>query len=274
MITMGRHLDDGHPVHLQDETGIPYGIKHVANKIRTSSVPYTYDIAKGNVSSHDHIRKFGHNDDVGATNETLWSAGGLYPWPTAAEILKVSSSDTDDDGDPAGDGARTIQLYGLDANYALQDETIILNGQGSVSTVGTYIRAYRATVLTAGASKWNEGTISVKNNADAVTLLTVEPLHNQSLVAAFTIPAGCTGYVVSWYGATSSNKVTEVEMYIRPFGQVFQIRTLVELNQQPFREEWIFPEAIPEKSDIEMRAAATGGGGAVSGGFTLWYEEN
>jgi len=269
---MGRFLNDGHPVHFQDETGLPYGIRQVDNKPRVSSMPYTYDIAEGNVPGHSHIRQFGHNDNVGAASETIWSPTGLYPWPTGAETLKVSSSDADDDGSPAGVGARTIQLYGLDTNYALQDETITLNGQGSVATENSYLRVYQARVLTAGTSGANEGTISIKNNADAVTLLTIEPLRNESLAAIFTIPADNTGYIVSWYGATSSNKVTEVEMFIKPFGEVLQIKTIVELNQQPFQQNWIFPESVTEKSDIEMRAKAAGGGGHVSGGFTLWYE--
>lgn len=262
----------GHPVHFIDETGVPYGIRHVDNRPRVSVVQYSYDIAKGNISGHDYIRKFGHNDDVAATAETLWSSGGLYPWPTTAEVLKVSSSDANDDGAPVDAGARTLQLYGLDANYALQDEIITLNGQTAVATDNSYLRVYRAVVLTAGASLGNEGTISIKNNADAVTLLTIEPLKNQSLAALFTIPAGNTGYLASWYAATSSNKVVEVEVYIKPFGEVFQVKTHVEINQTPYKDNWEFPDSIPAKSDIEVRATAAGGGGAVSGGFTLWYE--
>lgn len=265
---------NGHPIHLQDENGRPYGIKQVGNVPRVSSRPYTYDIAEGSVNGLSFIRKFGHNDDVGASLETVWGAGGLYPWPTSAEILKVSSSDVNDDGDPVNAGARTMQLFGLDANYAVQNETITLNGQTAVVTTKSYIRVYRAVVLTAGASLGNEGTISVKDNADAVTLLTIEPLKNQSLVAIFTIPAGCTGFITSWFAAVSSNQVVEAELFVRPFGQVFQVRTLVEINQQPYDQSWIFPESVPEKSDIDMRAAATGGGGSVSGGFELWYETN
>lgn len=262
----------GHPVHFVDEAGVPYGIKEIDGKPRVSAMRYTYDIAEGNIADHTFIRKFGHNDDVGATKETLWNAGGLYPWPAAAEILKVSSSDTDDDGSPVGNGARTIQLFGLDASYALQNETITLNGTGVVSTVSSYLRIYRAAVLTVGSSGWNEGTISIKDNANAVTLLTIEPFKNQTLMAVFTIPAGNNGFITSWYAATSSNKVVEAELYIRPLGESFQVNTLVELNQQPYKDEWEFPEPVAAKSDIEMRASAVAGGGTVSGGFTLWYE--
>lgn len=265
---------NGHPIHFQDENGLPYGIERIGNVPRVSSRPYTYDIAEGSVSGLSSIRKFGHNDDVGAALETVWGAGGLYPWPASAEILKVSSSEAEDDGDPVGDGARTMQLFGLDANYALQNETITLNGEGAVSTTKSYIRLFRAVVLTAGVSLGNEGTISVKNNANAITLLSIEPLKNQTLAAIFTIPAGCTGHIVCWFTATSSNKVTEANLFVKPFGQVFQVRAHLELNQGQFQQEFAFPEIVPEKSDIDLRASAVGGGGAVGGGFELWYETN
>ncbi len=262
----------GHPVHLVDQNGIPYGVKEVDGKPRVSAVRYTYDIAKGNLTDHTFIRKFGHNDAVGTTQETLWGPGGLYPWPTSAEILKVSSSDVDDDGSPVGNGARTIQLFGLDSDYALQNETITLNGTGVVSTANSYLRVYRAVVLTVGSSGWNEGTISIKDNADAVTLLTIEPFKNQTLAAVFTIPVGNTGFITSWYAATSANQVIEAELYVRPVGESFQVRSLVELNQQTYKDEWEFPESVAAKSDIEMRAKTAAGSGTVSGGFSLWYE--
>ncbi len=271
---MGRVTEEGHPVYLINGDGTPYGITQADGKPCMSSFPCTWDIVKGNMAGYGYMNKFGRNPDVGATQETAWGAGGLYPWPTSAEILKVSSSDADDDGDPAGNGARTIQLYGLDADYALQNETITMNGQASVATANSYIRVFRATVLSAGDSGWNEGTISVKNNADAVTLLTIEPKMSQTLMALFTIPAGYTGYILSWYVATGLAKVTSALLCVRPFGQVFQLKRYIELYQSSYQERFDFPNPIPEKSDITLRAMATGGGGTLSGGFSLWYEAN
>lgn len=261
----------GHPVHFVDETGIPYGIKHVDNKPRVTTSSFEHDIGLGDVADHTHIRKFGRNTAVGNTLETVWGGGGLYPWPAGAEILKVSSSDVNDDGDPESTGAFNIQLFGCDASYVLQDETITLNGQTAVATTKSYLRIHRAIVRDAGASGWNEGTISVKDNADAVTLLTIEPFKNQTLMAIYTIPAGSTGHLLSWYAATSANLVAVPELYIRPFGEVFQVKATVEINQEPYKDAWEVPDTITEKSDIEMRATVSGGGGAVSGGFTLWH---
>mgnify|MGYP007044033092 CR=1 FL=1 len=45
-------MTGGRAVNLFDESGVPYGVKHIANKPRVSSMPYTYDIAEENVPNH------------------------------------------------------------------------------------------------------------------------------------------------------------------------------------------------------------------------------
>ena len=266
--------EHGHPVYPVNGNGNPYGIAQADGKPCISSSPCGWDIVRGNMPGFGYMNKFGRNADVGATMETVWSSGGLYPWPTSAEVLKVSSGDVNDDGDPASTGAHTILLSGLSAGYAMQEEAITLNGQTSVSTANSYIRVFRAKVLSAGSSGWNEGTISVKNNADAVTLLTIDQKLSQTLMACFTIPVGYTGYILSWDGSTGLAKTTTALLCIRPFGQVFQLKRHREAYQSGFKERFDFPEPVPEKSDIELRAFASGGSGTLGGGFSLWYEAN
>lgn len=62
-----------HGTGLVDENGLPYGVKHVNNKPRVSSVDYLYDIAEGNVSDHDPWTKIGYNDNIGLTQEPAWA---------------------------------------------------------------------------------------------------------------------------------------------------------------------------------------------------------
>ena len=69
--------------------------------------------------------KFGKNPDVGNTEETIWDAGGLYSWQSAAESLEILSSEVADAA--AGTGARTVTVKGLDSNYELLSETVTLN---------------------------------------------------------------------------------------------------------------------------------------------------
>jgi len=85
-------------INFLDELGVPYGIKQIDNKPRVSSMPYTYDIAEGNVSGHSGLFKIGYNPDVTTTEEDLWSAGGTYVWPTAEQQMEVVSGSATDAG--------------------------------------------------------------------------------------------------------------------------------------------------------------------------------
>jgi hypothetical protein len=78
---------------LFDENGVPYGVKHVSNKPRTSAMPYLYDIAEGNVSGHTAWSKIGFNGALVADTEAdLWSKAGAYVFPAAAMAMQVKSS--------------------------------------------------------------------------------------------------------------------------------------------------------------------------------------
>lgn len=82
---------------LTDEEGAAYGVKHVNNKPRVSSMPYLYDIAEGNVAGHVPWIRIGYNPAL-TTEEDIWSAGGSYVFPTAAtgQMEVVSSLSTAD----------------------------------------------------------------------------------------------------------------------------------------------------------------------------------
>ena len=68
--------------------------------------------------------------------QTLWSGvenqAGLYVYPALASTLYISSDDADDDAD-AGDGARTVLVSGLDANWRSQSKLVELNGLAQVA---------------------------------------------------------------------------------------------------------------------------------------------
>ncbi len=267
-------IQEGHPIHFLDERGRPYGVPHVDNKPRMSAMPYSHEVGMGRVPGCMPLLKFGHNPNVGDSWETIWSEGGIYQYLSSAEILKVSSTDGNDTA--AGDGARIIELFGLNRDYLRQTETISLNGQSPVSTAKSYLRIDRAIVRSAGDSGWNIGAINVKDNADSVVLLTVEPELNQTLMALTTVPMGCIGYLIDWYASSSSitPRLVELALFIRPFGEVFQIKSHVEVSQAAYRDDLRFPMVIEPKSDIEVRGKAAASGGVISAGFRMWFGHN
>lgn len=107
--------------YFYDENGRPYGVKHVSGKPRTSSMPYLYDIAEGNVASHHPVEANGYNTDVDlASEETIWPAGGLRTFSDASQC-KLDCDDDNDKGTErcngtadAGSGLTTLIDAGSD----------------------------------------------------------------------------------------------------------------------------------------------------------------
>lgn len=239
---------------------------------RVSSIPFTYDIALGTFPERSSINKFGHNSDVGASLETIWSGSNIYPYLAAADQLEIQSADADDTS--GGTGARTLELFGLDGSYSPISEIVTLNGATFVTTSDSFLRIFRAIVRSAGSSGWNEGVITIRDQDTDTTRALIEVNVNQTLMATYTVPAGQTAYITFWYAGSSFAKDTHIQMYVRPEGEVFQIKRYVHLFRQTYQGRLDFPEAVAEKSDIEIRAQASGGSGEISGGFFLWLEEN
>lgn len=255
----------------------PFKIGRVKDKIRTSSVPYLYDIAKGNIPDHYALHKFGYNGTVPATEETIWEQSSVYAYLAAATVLKISSSDVDDTA--VGAGAQKVDIYGLDADYNEISEVVILNGRTAVNTARSYLRIFRMMVKAAGATGSNEGILyagtgAVAAGVPAVKYATVPVGHNQSLMALWTVPVHHTAHLVHLFASTGvANKTTEIYLYVRPCGEVFQVKKRYHIIAGIVDRQFLLPLKIEAKSDIEVRGTAAGGGGAISASFDLWYEK-
>lgn len=69
---------DALPIEFVDEAGLAYGVKHIQNKPRVSAMPYTYDIAEGNVTDHRNWSKIGFHAAISTTELEM------MPWASAA----------------------------------------------------------------------------------------------------------------------------------------------------------------------------------------------
>ena len=232
-----------------------------------TSEPFELQVARGQVAFHKPLFKFGNNTTVGSTLETIWAEGGLYSYLTAATVLKVSSSSTDDTS--AGTGARTVQLYGLDADYNEINELVTLNGQTAVNTTQSFLRINRMIVRSAGSGGVNAGVIyagtgTVTTGVPANVYASVNGVTgaNQSLMALWTVPAGYTAYLLQYdvSNGTSSQTpaVCKLILSVRPYGEVFQSKDVKSLTTGMHIEEtFALPQKFTEKSDIEVRAISS-----------------
>jgi hypothetical protein len=235
-----------------------------------TSEPFELQVARGQISFHYDLHKFGFNPDVDDALETVWSEGGLYSYLSAATVLKVSSSSTADTS--AGTGARTVQLYGLDADYNEINETVTLNGQTAVNTTNSFLRINRMIVRTAGTGGINAGVIyagtgTVTTGVPANKYATVAIGDGQSMMALWTVPAGHTLYIYQTdvtVATTQNNKYATISLVARPLGEVFQLKDRFAKGESQTTIEYSFPLRFEEKTDIEYRCIGDSAGADIA----------
>ena len=244
--------------------------------------PFELQVARGQISFHKDIFKFGFNPDVDDALETVWAEGGLYVYLSAASVLKVSSSSTADTS--AGTGARTVQLYGLDSDYNEINEVITLNGQTSVNTTQEFLRINRMIIRSAGSGGTNAGVVyagtgTVTSGVPANKYATVAIGDGQTLMALWTVPAGYTAYVYQTditLATTQNNKYATMHFVARPFGEVFQVKDKFVKSEGGHSQEYKIPLKFEEKTDLEFRAIGDSAGAdiAVGAGMDIIYIQN
>lgn len=158
----------------------------------------------------------GSNTDIDAAEDFV-VGGGNAPAPVAsgsAYLLEVISADAADDGDPAGTGALTVVVEGIDANGNLQTATVTMNGTTAVAipTV-TWTAVNRAYVATVGSSLANVGAITVRVAGAGATKLTIPAGVGLSDGAFYLVPKGHTLLILSAeFGVLSAGVVTTALM--------------------------------------------------------------
>jgi hypothetical protein len=262
-----------------DENNSPYGRKHIDNITRSINTPYTYAIVDLGIPGHSALYKFGSNPDVDTASETIWTEGGLYPWAgiDAAPGVVTISSTSNDDTHTTGTGARTCTIYGLSTAGITQNETVSLTGQTAVNSTLQYSRVNRIICNTAGTGLANAGKIYVgtgivSTGTPAVKWAVAEIGLNQTLQTVWTVPTGKTLYVTRIAFSTNNNKGAIIDFFVKPPGQLFQIKTRNFLFSSPINVTFTVPLKIDSMSDIDVRGIGTGSGGGIAAIIEGWYE--
>jgi hypothetical protein len=207
-------------------------------------------IAKGESNGYSFIHKFGANFDIDNNSEpeTVWTAGGLYPWSALAttQVLYLLSDDAADTG--------LLEIQGLDADYNPISEEIDLTGTTSVTTTNSYLRVY--SMIYTGASEGNVGTITARvTNSTGTVVAQIEPRLSQALMCIYTVPAGYTAYIMAGDFSAQKAKDAQILFMVRPFGkQNFRISHMAEVYESTYRYDFPIPLPLLEKTDLEVRA--------------------
>jgi hypothetical protein len=242
------------------------------NRLAVSiSDDYKTDVSSGLLTGFQAVLKFGYNDTVSSTSyEDIWDGGGIYPFPTSASTVQVSSTDSDDSS--TGIGARTVHIYGLDSNWDEISEEITLNGTTAVTSTNSYLRLFRMIVLTAGSTGQNQGEIQASHTGTVIAQISQDPNtsanagQNQTLMAIYSVPRDKTFFIYSYYYTLRTGKNTTIKLMTRPEGGVFNTKSYVDVDESSTRD-FYFPLPVPGPADILIRSVASTGSHSVAAGF-------
>lgn len=230
---------------------------------------------------YDHrkftINKFGRNIDVDIGSEDIIGIGGtldLSLLSGAVTTIDIVSGSTDDD--LTGSGAEKVIVYGLDANYERQQLEMTLNGTGPVTSTGYNWRfVYRAEVTQSnnGANDtYNAGIITISKTGGS-NLMTIAIGDNQTMHAAFMIPAGKVGLLKRHKFAVETDAVTitvTCEMWIKPFDMPWLLKYRLDIKDgQDDDTVYVIPKFIPEKAIIKLRVTSDTVNAVADGIFDL-----
>lgn len=251
------------------------GVVEVSGTVDTSpNSDFFLDVSKGDVEFHSSIFKFGRSN-VGSSEEVIWDGSGDYNFLSSAETLVVVSDDTDDNFYTSGLGARVVIVYGLDNDFNMIQEVVLLNGTTPVITSQSFRRTFRALVVSSGidspVSDANQGTISFTSSTSSSLQAQILPSNGQTLMAVYTVPACYDAYVTGVGASVGEGKSLLVKYKFRNAEQddngAFSVKYTVDLFEQALSQNLQVPLKVPAKTDVAVTGISASAGTSVSASF-------
>ncbi len=226
---------------------------------------YGLDIARGAERDYIGEHKFGSNPNLVSGSQSIWTQGGLYPWSQfdagarTLYIISTSASDT-----------ASIEIFGLNANWELQSETLQMAGLTAVPTTKTYRRIYR---MIYDHSASNAGIISARTLSGTGTVeANITAGTAQTLMAVYTVPKGYNAYLCQVTVGIGKGGDASFRLYTRDnyYGaSYFNIKSDVNLYQTTISQDYTVPLRIKQQTDMDFRALTTGNNFSATASFDL-----
>jgi hypothetical protein len=229
--------------------------------------PFELQVSRDQITGHSAQNIFGYGTTPATANlfRTVWENMGSteYVFPSSALTMNLVSA-------TAGDTA-TITIVGLDANYNVLTENLVLNGTTNVPTVNQYFRINRMFVSVGSATN-PAGVITLSNGGVIYAQINTGVFNGttsslgSTQMAVYTVPAGYTFY--GWrYGAYSSfngntanyttyRAITNLSSGVQRLIVQTPYNTTYEVHRQ-------FPFPYTEKTDLRFQVASSAATAAV-----------
>lgn len=274
-------------LNVQDETSVTALTERVAALEANALITYaeseilgTYGDTVSVSAKRKSLLKFGRNEDVGTSYETVWEYGGDETYVTTNAIDTISSSDAADTAVIYVEG-HTVSGTGASSQFTFVSQTATLNGQNKVLLSTPLARVSRAYVqsgtIAGDIYVYEDDTLSggVPTTASKVHINIDQTGagHTQSFKAATTFSNGdyfiCTG----GYAALNKRTAAAVDMVLevrqpggvfRPAGGRISLKTDGTTTAQVTFNPYVI---VPKNCDIRIRAIASTTGVEVDASF-------
>lgn len=219
---------------------------------------YYLAIARGQIPNVSQVNVYGYQAAVTTSTIPLWENATTYTYPVSASTMLLYSSS-------ASDTAVSILINGLDTNYNMQSETLVLtNGATGVTTTKSYLRINSIAVV---GSNNPVGTIYLSNAGKTATYAQIAIGSGRSQMSIYTVPNGYTFYLTRVNGYVSPNN--NANFYCDYSVWTQNANGIVTLLQQaPFVNTYqtirVSPRPYLQKTDIQWRAKMSAGTSIVS----------
>jgi len=265
-----------------DELGVSYGVKHIENKPRVSSMPYLYDIAEGNVAGHTSWSKIGYNDALSTSQETMWSNSTEYVFPTVAGQMEVVSSDNTQDK-AGGTGALTVRVGYLKSDYSESSVILTLNGTTAVPTGASHADMWRINsfrVMTTGTNNSPVGNLTLRPLGGGTTYGYIRLGKTRARSCFYTVPLGKTLYITSVAFSAVGTKYlifTNHANYDQATGVLLQRGlyhpfTEIALLNASYSKELEIPTKLLATTDLKVSVIAEAAGSLATCHLRGWLE--
>ena len=245
-----------------------------------NSLPWGAHIARGNMRlAHIH-HQFGRNIACG-TSYTPVTDNGLYRTPQIAGATQLRIKAGGNAADTAdGAGARSVRLYGLNANGDEVQEVIATAGASASSpSTASFIRLYHVEVAASGTY----GTQSVGSHVGDITIENAAGTEDwaqiqingfpsgATSIGSVTIPRNHAGLVTSAQVNVDETKSTDIIILKRegvdqasaPYKPILKVQEFLGVASS-ISVQFETPIKFTELTDIGVLAKVSNGTGAVS----------
>ncbi len=234
-------------------------------------------VGQGQAVGSEGWSQLGYNGDVGTSSETIWTVGGEYVWPVAAQQMELVSSGAQDTA--AGSGIQQVQVFYLDASFVEKSVIITLAGAAPVPTVVADI--YRVQTVHAyrfGANCVAAGNIDIRTLGGGTVYGRIATGNTRSRDCRWTVPAGKCVFVSSVTlstGSAATNKnvlFTTRATFDSNNGRILPVNCFMPyseilLQDATFRRELSRPTTFPAGVDLKVSAVSDSAGAICTAGL-------